>query len=350
MSSAPAQLGALPASVIKELQGELLTTALQFFLHGLYTILVGIALYNLWIHKAALAARRTLIVATLFMFACSNIQVIEQLAYNMKQLRVYGLDPPNDARLFLNIRLSENVFGRVNYFMSDAIVVWRAWVLWHESTKIKVLLSLCMFGSLVGLTIDMTFVALFFFGHKKFTPTGARTLTLILPLMVTNIVSTALIGIKAWHYRKQIKELLGLPRNRRTNIERILSILTESGTIYCLIWIPQLYVVLSSTDVTNTGYKITANIIPQLSAIYPVLIVLLVSLEKTHLEPTCTCTTAGPSQPLHFVSVRAPRSTHSRTQGEGSSEGGDGDLEKEKEVKKKEQENGLDVGERESLR
>jgi transcription initiation factor IIE alpha subunit len=39
------------------------------------------------------------------------------------------------------------------------------------------------------------------------------------------------------HYRKQIKELLGLPKNKKTNIERILVILTESGTIYCLLWV-----------------------------------------------------------------------------------------------------------------
>ncbi|KAJ7614274.1 hypothetical protein DFH06DRAFT_1344225 [Mycena polygramma] len=300
MSSSSTELGTLAASSINTLQGELITTAIQFFLHGFYTTLVGIALYNMWTHNPVLKARRALIVATLFMFACSNIQVIEQLAFNIIQVVTLGLNPPNNSKLLLNIRLSENVFGRVNYFMSDAIVVWRAWVLWPDNSRVKTLLSLCMFGSFVGTATDMTFTALFFCGNNKFTPTGPRTLILTVPLMVTNIVSTALIGIKVWHYRTQIKSLLGLPKNKRTNIERILVMLTESGTIYCLIWVPQLFVALTSTSVDNTGYKITANIIPQLSAIYPVIIVLLVAMEKTHLETT----TMGPaSQPINFGSV-----------------------------------------------
>ncbi|KAJ7826791.1 hypothetical protein B0H14DRAFT_3467453 [Mycena olivaceomarginata] len=158
MSSAPTQLGALPASVISTLQDELITTAIQFFLHGIYTTLVSIALYNMW---TTLPARQALIAAVLFMFACSNIQVIEQLAYTIIEVFNLGLHPPNSALLVRNIRLSENVFGRMNYFMSDAIVVWRAWVLWQDSIRIKILLSLCIFVSLVGVTTDMTFIGLF---------------------------------------------------------------------------------------------------------------------------------------------------------------------------------------------
>jgi hypothetical protein len=102
------------------------------------------------------------------MFACSNIQVIEQLAYTIIEVFNLGLHPPDSALLVRNIRLSENVFGRINvslpflnpvpcgihadllrqYFMSDAIVVWRAWVLWQDSIRIKILLSLCIFVSL----------------------------------------------------------------------------------------------------------------------------------------------------------------------------------------------------------
>ncbi|KAF8166785.1 hypothetical protein K438DRAFT_249941 [Mycena galopus ATCC 62051] len=183
--------------------------------------------------------------------------------------------------------------------MSDAIVVWRAWILWQDSIRIKILLSLCICVSLVGITTDMSFIGLYLFGNNNFLPTGPRTLALILPLMFTNIVATILFGIKSWIYRVRIKEFLGVPKNRRTNIERILVILTESGGIYCLFWVPQLFVSLTSTSPDNLGYKIVANMLPQLSAIYPVIIVLLVAMEKTHLAGL---TTDNPvSQPIHFV-------------------------------------------------
>ncbi|KAF8151145.1 hypothetical protein K438DRAFT_434559 [Mycena galopus ATCC 62051] len=71
MSSAPTQLGALSASVISTLQGELIMTAIQFFLHGIYTTLVSIVLYNMWTHKTLLPARKALIAAVLFMFKSS---------------------------------------------------------------------------------------------------------------------------------------------------------------------------------------------------------------------------------------------------------------------------------------
>ncbi|KAJ7728107.1 hypothetical protein B0H16DRAFT_1558734 [Mycena metata] len=313
MSSAPLQLGALSASVISTLQGELITTAIQFFLHGIYTTLVAIVLYHMWTRKTTLPARNALIATVFFMFACSNIQVIEQVAYTIVQVFDLGLHPPpGDALLVRNIRLSENVFGRFNYFLSDAIVVWRAWALWQDNLRVKIILSVCIFFSFAGVTTDMTVIGLYLFGNQKFLPTGPKRLALILPLMITNIVATVLFGIKAWVYRTHIKGLLNIPKARRTHVERILSLLTESGAIYCLIWIPQLYIYLSSTDPNNLGYKIVANMLPQLSAIYPVVIVLLVALEKTQLSDLRT--TDGPiTQPINFVHATPAPSTSTGT-------------------------------------
>ncbi|KAJ6596367.1 hypothetical protein DFH09DRAFT_1134738 [Mycena vulgaris] len=299
MSAAP-KSGPLAGSVIYTLEGEMITTAVQFWLHGLYTTLVCIAVYNLMSHKAGLPARKGLLAATFLMFMCGNLQVIEQLVFNVLQLHALGANPPNNARKLLNIRLSENVFGRANYLMSDAIVVWRAWVLYHDNLKVRLVLSLCLLGSLVGATTDMTFGTLWLFGNLKFTPTGPRVLILVLPLLVTNMVATSLMGFKVWQYRRQIKSALNLPKNKKTKIERILVILVESGTIYCLIWIPFLYSILTKQGTDTTAYKVIANIIPQLSAIYPVIIVLLVSLERTHLELTLG-TMSAVTGPIHFI-------------------------------------------------
>ncbi|KAJ7040879.1 hypothetical protein C8F04DRAFT_1080862 [Mycena alexandri] len=315
MSSTPSQLGALSASIISTLQGELITTAIQFFLHGIYTTLVGIALYNMWTRKTTLPARQALIAAVLFMFACSNIQVIEQVAYTIVQVFDLGLHPPtSDALLVRNIRLSENVFGRLNYFMSDVIVVWRAWALWQDNLRVKIVLSACIFLSFAGVTTDMTVIGLYLFGNVKFLPTGPKRLALILPLMLTNIVATVLFGIKAWWvsvYRNQIKGLLGVPKTRRTHVERVLTLLTESGAIYCLFWIPQLFIYLSSTDPNNLRYKIVANMLPQLSAIYPVVIVLLVAMEKTHLGELRTSNPV--TQPINFGHATPAPSTSTGT-------------------------------------
>ncbi|KAJ7486362.1 hypothetical protein B0H11DRAFT_1991402 [Mycena galericulata] len=303
MSSAPPKSGPLAGSVIYGLEGVLITTAIQFWLHGLYTALVAIAVYNLVAHKTRMRARKGLLAATFLMFMCTNIQVLEQLSYNVMSLFSLGADPPDNKRTLLNMKLSENVFGRVNYVMSDAIVVWRAWVLYHDNLKVRLLLALCLLGSLAGATTDMSFLTLWLFGNTKFTPVGPRTLILILPLVVTNVVATSFMGYKVWQYRTHIKADLDLPKDRQTKVERILILLTESGTIYCLLWVPFLYLILTTQGTTTTAYNVTANIVPQLSTIYPVIIVLLVSLERTRLEMTVTGSTTGV---IHFVSREGP--------------------------------------------
>lgn len=83
------------------------------------------------------------------------------------------------------------------------------------------------------------------------------------------------------------------------------------------------------TNIDNTAYEIITNILPQLSvrrfsstsnlgphlrmpiqAIYPVIIILLVALEKTHLEYTITSVV---SQPINFM--HGANSTTSTTTG-----------------------------------
>jgi hypothetical protein len=48
------------------------------------------------------------------MFVASNLQVIEQLAFNVLQLLTLGANPPNIGQKLFDIRTSLNVFGRVN--------------------------------------------------------------------------------------------------------------------------------------------------------------------------------------------------------------------------------------------
>jgi hypothetical protein len=106
----------------------------------------------------------------------------------------------------------------------------------------------------------MTFGVLWLKGDQKFDPSGFHALIQVLPLLVTNIVATSLMAYKMWcvhihpgqrlrrtfvccvdqprrQYRQQIKVQLDFPKNKKTKVERILVILTESGMIYCLIWV-----------------------------------------------------------------------------------------------------------------
>ncbi|KAJ7595439.1 hypothetical protein C8J56DRAFT_1159912 [Mycena floridula] len=304
--SQPTQSGPLVESDIYTLKGMVITGAVNFLVLGIYMTVVIIALYILCTKKTRLAARNFLIAATIIVFLCSTTTVVSNLAIYILQIAQLGTNPPDYKDLNLAMDIYDNILLRLTFLISDTIVVWRAWVLW-PNRRVRALLAFCWLGSLGGAITDDAFGMLWVLkGDTRFTPTGPKTLILSLPLLITNIVSTSLVGYKVWQYRTQIKAHLSVYDNKKTQIEKILVLLTESGVIYCLLWI---FIAVFAADDSNKGtimYVIWVNMTPQLAAIYPVIIVLLVSLDKTQLETTLTLTNVSHS--IQFTN-RKPRCT-----------------------------------------
>ncbi|KAJ7595356.1 hypothetical protein C8J56DRAFT_883576 [Mycena floridula] len=272
--SSTQQSGPLADADIYVLKEFLILTAVPWLVHGIYTTLVVIALYVL----------------------CIGVVGLATLAYYLVQLPTLGFNPTDPSRLMANMSIFGNVALRVNYLISDSVVVWRAWVLWPHNLAVRALLVLCLFGSLAAVAIDSAFTIEYFLGNAKFHPTGPKTLVLTLPLFMTNLVSTLLMAI----YRAEIKFNLGIEGNKTTQVESILVLLTESGTIYCLLWIVNLVIALTSSNYTSLGFQLMGSLLPQLTAIYPIIIILLVALGKANLESTVTVPTF--SQPIQFGS------------------------------------------------
>ncbi|KAJ7592297.1 hypothetical protein C8J56DRAFT_1162636 [Mycena floridula] len=210
-------------------------------------------------------------------------------------------------------KLCETV-ARLNYLIGDAIVVWRAWVLWTDHPRVHMLLCICLFGTFAGVTVDLAFTSLFalsqFSDTPRSPPNSLRLLILRLPVFLTNFISTVLTAYKVWEYRVEIKQNLGLSHNRKTKVERVLILLTESGSIYCLLWLSLLVFDLKSSDKESLAYAVIISTVPLLVAIYPVITILLLAFQKANLESTVN----GPSfsQSLEFSSrPQVPTATQS---------------------------------------
>ncbi|KAJ7592319.1 hypothetical protein C8J56DRAFT_1131905 [Mycena floridula] len=244
-------------------------------------------------NKAQLAAHHILIAAVISMFVASTTQTVMDLAIYLSQLPTLGFNPPNVERALINMDIFSATVIRLNYLIGDSIVVWRAWVLWTNHPRVHMLLCICLFGTFVGTTVDFAFTILFdlwqFSDTPRFPPTGLRTLILMLPLFLTNFISTVFIAYKVWDYKVEIKQNIGLSHNKQTKVERVLILLMESGSIYCLLW----------------------AVYPSLwQAIYPIIIILLLALEKANLESTVNGSTF--SQPIQFASrPQVPTATQS---------------------------------------
>ncbi|THH18067.1 hypothetical protein EW146_g2850 [Bondarzewia mesenterica] len=229
-----------------------LTTTLFY---GFFCILICYSSYLLLQKGLKSRANLILLAVTLIMFASSTCWWGLELAVIIKQIQdILILNPDHTleskfstANHFTSLMdAGQQSLGVIIYLLSDVIVVWRAWVLYPNNRKPII--------ATVSLLICAT------------------------KLMV-NIMATSLIGYKAWKHHQEIKNNLG-PR-KKTQVEKILALLVESGILYCFIWIVN---IMMSFKSSTSNIDTLSGICIQIAGIYPTIIVILVSHQNTVWE------------------------------------------------------------------
>ncbi|KAL1700700.1 hypothetical protein EV121DRAFT_283223 [Schizophyllum commune] len=303
-----------PPDEVYHFQIMVMWTAVDFVLYGV--------LAALFIALCSVLARRErnsgpIVAATTLLFLLATISITLDILFYLLQLPAeYGPHSMWNHAIVHQLeqsRIVQSVNARLSYLISDIIVVWRAWVLWPDSRLVKGLLLLCACGSTIGVTLDCVWVLL----EVGAIPMAQRTLTRTLPLLVTNLVATGLVGIRAWQYRTQIKGNLGL-LTKRSQVEKVLVLLVESGFVYCLIWVIAMVLqILGAGLTTDSAYGIVSATYPRLAGIYSTAVVLAVAAQRSDAHPVIT---TAESQPIHFATTveKDERSTGS-TEEEGSS-------------------------------
>ncbi|KIY71175.1 hypothetical protein CYLTODRAFT_441418 [Cylindrobasidium torrendii FP15055 ss-10] len=106
---------------------------------------------------------------------------------------------------------------------------------------------------------------------------------------LANIITTFLIALKAWRHRNFIKTTVG--RRQRSLAEKVMLLLVESGALYNLVWIAQIFqfpFVKAHLDMANpTVYIVTQTVAAigyQLIGLYPTIIVLIVNRHSSITE------------------------------------------------------------------
>ncbi|KAF5362915.1 hypothetical protein D9758_007094 [Tetrapyrgos nigripes] len=191
--------------------------------------------------------------------------------------------------------------SNLNYLLGDLIVIWRTWILFEGRIVIRVILATCVLASIGGITANITLTTFSLLqpdsslGSQSHSPVF---LTGTVALLFTNVVATVLVGYKAWLHRNFLKAYLG-EISRKSQVEHVLILLTESGSIYCgILLLALLDSTIARVNATATDY-LTA-IVPHATTIYPAVIILLTALRKTHCDSTLQGRT--PSQSIRFAS------------------------------------------------
>uniref|UniRef100_D8QCK8 rRNA adenine N(6)-methyltransferase n=1 Tax=Schizophyllum commune (strain H4-8 / FGSC 9210) TaxID=578458 RepID=D8QCK8_SCHCM len=274
----------------------------------------------LFIAACAMLARqdnrsRAVAVAIAGLFLSSLVGVVLNMMFYLVQIPTFGwgLDSIWDLLVRMNVAIASTY--RFNYFVSDAIVVWRAWVLWPNSRLAKGALCVCLAGSLVGVIVECVWTVEDLVEGEP----AIRTLMMTVPLLATNVVATALVGIQVWIYRRDIKGSFG-PVTKTTRVEKVLLLLVESGLVYCLIWV--IYLVINLTEGPNTlmAYGVISTAYHTIAGIYPTLIVLAVAMQRTSMHTTFG---AQPTLSIFFAESGKGKAPTEDSMEFGSSSNGD---------------------------
>ncbi|KAI0051430.1 hypothetical protein FA95DRAFT_1569932 [Auriscalpium vulgare] len=244
---------------------------------GLYTALFAFSTYALLYGRPLTRPRLLILAATVAMYAVSALHWASNTAVLVQSLHA---EPP----VYKMSAWQEGVVIYVpiiNYILSDAIVLWRAWVIWERRIALVVLPIVFMFGSLVCGCVSALYTI------RARTTESIRDVNLGFYIGIgvwvfttlTNIWATFLIGIKAWQYRRFVRSLMG-KASMLTKAERGLALLIESGLLYVFLWAAYEATYFASSQPS----LVFDAIIVQLVGIYPTIIVIIVTLKMSSAD------------------------------------------------------------------
>ncbi|KAE9402945.1 hypothetical protein BT96DRAFT_990777 [Gymnopus androsaceus JB14] len=107
---------------------------------------------------------------------------------------------------------------------------------------------------------------------------GKKRIVLPLVLFLTNIVATGFIGITFWDVHRATRNQFDHSRHI-ANIKQLILFMFESGLVYSSIWIVIIVSILRPfPGEVNTAIDL---VIPQITAIYPALVIMLNAMQKS---------------------------------------------------------------------
>lgn len=116
-----------------------------------------------WNGRSISRAKTALLFSTLLMLGSTTGLIIIRDALWIIQVPLFGFNPPDNWRVvarlfvagwwltrinvssFLSLSVCNQHSDLLQCIIGDAIVVWRAWILWDRNVTARILLSFCIF-------------------------------------------------------------------------------------------------------------------------------------------------------------------------------------------------------------
>ncbi|KAI0317242.1 hypothetical protein OF83DRAFT_1122238 [Amylostereum chailletii] len=285
--------------------GKYLGLAVMLFILSTYVLVHGGL--NTLPHRAMLGA-------TALMLTMATIHWVFEVIYVTHSLSEYahssgcGTDVEIFGAFFISqyTVTTEAVVLGTNSFLGDVIVLWRACQLCGRSRTVVAVSVLLLTCNIVLGVLDIRYRTII--GHHAVIAdveanTSLFGLAIIVNALVSNMWATALVASQAWKHRRLVRDSLA-KGSRRTTVEKVLALLTESGAIYCVLWI--IFIVTALSSGLGAFEFVVLQCMPQIISIYPTVIVVMVALRKTYGSDTELSLGTQETAPLDGSSVFDP--------------------------------------------
>ncbi|KAF7792383.1 hypothetical protein EIP86_003420 [Pleurotus ostreatoroseus] len=208
----------------------------------------------------------------------------------LDQIHVFFIEPAE--QLSFNYTYYITLFNAIiliNLIISDAVVVWRACVLCQDD--FKKLLLIPKFWLILTTLSNVATIGLRIASYC--TPAGPNA-GMASPLIraidvfqvsnlttsfITNLTATSVVGLKVWRLRRTIKEGFKDAPNNTIRVERILTLLIESGFLYCIFG--AIGILFSVVKIPHrTVGDIYSPMSLQVAGMYPTIVIVLINLQS----------------------------------------------------------------------
>ncbi|KAJ7152559.1 hypothetical protein C8R46DRAFT_1228776 [Mycena filopes] len=270
--------------------GELWETSAAIFFYGLYVNLFILAIYTL--HRRRTSGRTWLLAASWMLFVVGTIQTILRISIITVIGRAVALlvvpgpggsPTPQIIGLLqdrLQLELVDNAVFAVNVFIADSVFLYRCYLVWGYRVK-PILLP----GILILATTSLAIASLVgSASSQNFLLLGGRTqiittTTAYILAVTTNVVLMVLTAGRIWwmHRRLAKFDIQGLHSSIDTHSNTAVSIIFESGFIYCFIGF-LLAIALATSGSSSALYSVLLGVADQAINIAPTLTVVRVGL------------------------------------------------------------------------
>ncbi|KAJ7902142.1 hypothetical protein B0H14DRAFT_1271216 [Mycena olivaceomarginata] len=258
-------------------------------------------------------ANRVLMILTVFMYLLSAAYWVFRIADLVSRIQFFEDHPQLTAvtpvTRFLTLF---NALMLIIYVLCDGVVIWRARLVCSQDHRKYLYLPLFFLAlttlAVVGI-IGLRILAISIRGFNKapfFTKAvNILQVSAINMSLISNLSSTGVVGIATWQHREAIRDGF----NKTTKGNRILSILLESGLLYCIAELLVLAFSFIRLPYNDTLGDFFTPVNVQIAGAYTPIVLLLVSMQKSLDETSFlgTIPDANPMPQIKEISTEAVR-------------------------------------------